>query len=487
MFSRRLAAAGVVVVAALFAASTYAIVRPEIAVPFGGLTSGTTLQIKHPHCRKVIPSVTPRVALIDAPTAFVVRCLNPGEKVQLTLKAIDANPAGPVTWTSQTWYQANASGTVDVSSAKSLPGSDFPGLVDAAMPFDALQPPSVQCGVLSYTWKGDVSTPSTQSYPYTYTWKNPNYSVFYLQVLSGNGTVLASESIFRADVARGETRTVLAGNEGSNENFYGEYFAPGKIVVPKPAVLMFGGSEGGLSSLLQRAGSLLAAHGIPTLVVAYFGNTCNTVGSLMPGSSFVPGSSLPSSLYHIPLEYFQGADNWLAAQHGVDPNRIFVSGTSRGSEAALLLAYVTPYVSKYGDQPYHVDGVIANVPDDVIPDAAWFLGGTTVNEGQEIPVSGISQPLFLDCGGADATWPSCAHVMDIETERANPSQDAVAQCPTAGHGVAALVPYLPYEFVGSDLPLVDGASPLINQIDDATLWPKLIGFIRSSVSGPVPC
>src|SRR5436190_8911503 len=98
----------------------------------------------------------------------------------------------------------------------------------------------------------------------------------------------------------------------------GEFHAagPGR----RPAMLVLGGSEGGLTSGAAGA-RLLAAQGYSALGLAYFQ---------------APG--LPSTLENIPLEYFMRAIDWLAQQPSVDPRRIGVLGGSKGAEMALLLA-----------------------------------------------------------------------------------------------------------------------------------------------------
>jgi BAAT / Acyl-CoA thioester hydrolase C terminal len=84
-------------------------------------------------------------------------------------------------------------------------------------------------------------------------------------------------------------------------------------------VLVFGGSDGGLTTSF--AAALLAAHGYPSLALAYFK---------------APG--LPEDPNSILLEYFTKALGVLRAQPGVDHRHVLVSGVSRGSEAALCSA-----------------------------------------------------------------------------------------------------------------------------------------------------
>ncbi|MET3803674.1 poly(3-hydroxybutyrate) depolymerase [Nakamurella sp. UYEF19] len=148
----------------------------------------------------------------------------------------------------------------------------------------------------------------------------------------------------------------------SADGVYGEMFQPASTSTrPAPAVLVFGGSEGGLGNSAITA-ALLAAHGFPALAVAYFDEP-----------------DLPQNLEKIPLEYFQRAAQLLAAQPGVDPHRIVLYGDSRGSEAALLTA---------ADYPTLVHAVIGAVPSAEavvgLPDnsvAAWTRDGAPVPTG----------------------------------------------------------------------------------------------------------
>jgi uncharacterized protein len=88
---------------------------------------------------------------------------------------------------------------------------------------------------------------------------------------------------------------------------------------PAPAVLLLGGSDGGLETASSLA-PLLNAHGYAVLALAYF--------SIDP---------LPAILEEIPLEYFEHAIAWLQAQPSVLADRIGVVGISKGGEAALVL------------------------------------------------------------------------------------------------------------------------------------------------------
>jgi pimeloyl-ACP methyl ester carboxylesterase len=140
-----------------------------------------------------------------------------------------------------------------------------------------------------------------------------------LAVVRGGATV-ARTTVRRLVRARGVRTTQL---RPAQVGFYGELFTPADTSGRRPAVLLFGGSGGGLGS--PEVAGLVASHGYPTLDLAYFDE---------------PG--LPKNLFRVPLEYFARALRWLAQQPGVDPNRLVVEGGSRGSEAAQLLGIHYP-------------------------------------------------------------------------------------------------------------------------------------------------
>jgi dienelactone hydrolase len=236
-------------------------------------------------------------------------------------------------------------------------------------------------------------------------------------------------------------------------------------------VLEFGGSEGGLDG--QLVGAALASAGYPTLDIAYFGE---------------PG--LPSQLKNIPLEYFAGALRWLARQPGVLPGQIYVSGGSRGSEAALLLGAYYPGL---------VRGVIASSPGNVslcsypgCTGAAWTLHGQPLpytgqfdnpdpadNPAAVIPVQNIQGPVLLDCGTDDQTWISCTFAQAIQlrlTAAGDRYAHVLYRYAGAGHLVASLIPYEPTSATSR---LGPGDTPLANTDADARLWPEVLSFLAN--------
>jgi dienelactone hydrolase len=167
---------------------------------------------------------------------------------------------------------------------------------------------------------------------------------------------------------------------------------------PHPAMLVVGGSEGGMPGPSGAPGGL-ASHGYAVLSLAYF-----------------RADGLPPVLSRIPLEYFARALRWLAAQPSVDAGRIGILGTSRGGELALLL----------GSAFNGLHAVVAYVPSDVVRGGccggllpfAWTIegkplatmpsrGGNMVDaQRAAIPVEKIHGAVFLVSGRDDDVWDS---------------------------------------------------------------------------------
>lgn len=291
-----------------------------------------------------------------------------------------------------------------------------------------------------------------------------------ISVSSGGDTV--SELATRAPV---DPATLLTSFEDpAKVGFYGEWVRP-KRAHRHTAILLFGGSEGGLAQ--QSVATTLAAHGYPVLHLAYFGE---------------PG--LPRALLRIPLEYFEHALEWLRRQPAADPKRIVTLGWSRGGEASLIVASTFPKL---------VDAAVGYVPSASIVRSpvrlfapAWtyrgrpFHGDTYIDVPRTygwIRVERVSGPVFVVGGGDDRLWASGSSVAALKMRMlAHHRRDITALIyPSAGHAIAAVVPpqILPssvgYGVVQSRYGVLNlGGSPRADEGALESSWPKLLRFLR---------
>jgi len=383
--------------------------------------------------------VNPVVALIDTPTAITVTGLEANAVVAVEASMRDG--AGHL-FTSRATFRGKGSGDIDLRTATPTSGG-YSG-VDA----------------MGLIWSLAPTTGNVTDYGIL----APAGGLHITFTVISAGATLAVRTITRllqlATITKTEERPATDG-------FYGDYFAPGSSSGESAAIMVFGGSEGGLD---DHEAALLASRGYPTLALAYFGE---------------PG--LPKTLSAIPLEYFAKALTWLAHRPGVDPSRVVVQGVSRGSEAAQLLGVHYPAL---------VHGVIALVPSNVaicsFPSCsgpAWTIDGEAVpytklfgdttppdNPAAAIPDQLIRGPILLDCGGEDAIWPSCPYADAIETRLTSAGFAYSRQLltfPDAGHGIGFAIPYIP----NYDSALGGGAAG--ESAARAAQWPDILAYLAN--------
>ena len=242
-------------------------------------------------------------------------------------------------WTSQATFRADASGTVDLAAQKPVSGS-----------YRDISPMG-----LFWSMRLEAQESNAQM---TFSKKDASPNLVTLEVVV-HGEVVASAEILRNFQAGGtQTRDlemgadILAGGQdvSGRASIIGRMFVPpGRG--PHPAVVVLSGTGGGFD--LDKA-AVLSRHGFATLALAYFG---------------IP--PLPTWLHRIPLEHFEAALGWLAAQPEIDAQRIGVLGVSRGAELALLLGAKFPAIH----------AVAAYAPSNV----AWAAGGRDKATGEIIP------------------------------------------------------------------------------------------------------
>lgn len=93
-------------------------------------------------------------------------------------------------------------------------------------------------------------------------------------------------------------------------------------------IMTLGGADGNKDAL-SFISALLASHGFNVLSLAYFND-----------------KGLPKQLAEIPLEYFEKVFQWLKKNPITNGNDIYIHGTSKGGELALLLASRYPIIKK---------------------------------------------------------------------------------------------------------------------------------------------
>jgi dienelactone hydrolase len=409
--------------------------RPLVFFALGLQTFAASIACSSGSQTPVTIALDKLTTIVSSPVHVVVGGLDPGEAATLGVSSTDGRG---YLWSSSASFRADGNGQIDLSRARPEGGSysevDGMGLFRSMKPTGQAPLPTA----LNPLGLNEVDT-----------------------IVLTAGSHKVTRLLVRQELGPG---VVVTEKRTPADNFYGDYFSPTGLSTRKPAVLIFGGSEGGLSTTLVAA--QLASLGYPALAVAYFAE---------------PG--LPTSLLNVPLEYFAGALTWLSLQPGVDPAHLVVYGVSRGSEAALLLG---------ADFPNLVHGVVALVPSAYVngsfpisKGAAWNLNGRPIPfTGQVpdaqalIPVAKIQGPIFVDCGRYDSVWPSCAYSDQIKGELSAgfPFQHPILEFPEAGHGIGSLVPYLnSFEPVN-----LQGKTPDSDQLAREQAWPQFLKFLAAA-------
>jgi dienelactone hydrolase len=341
-------------------------------------------------------SVSPNPAMNDEPIAIHATGLQPGERVIIQASLVDG---ADEQWFAEAQFVADAQGAIDTSTQAPVDGSykevSGPGLIWSMRPADKhvaiYRPPRV--------W-------------------NPQTIDFHL---IRNGQQAANATLTQTRIGAGVRQIRLQGE------LHGFLFLPA-ATTPRPAVLVVGGSEGGVP--FDKA-EWLASHGYAALALAYF-----------------RFEDLPQDLEAIPLEYFGSALTWMMKRPEIQPDHIGVMGTSRGGELALQLGSMYP----------EIKAVVAYVPANVrypaccggtaVPYAWTWHGqplafaGTRDTPGPgdfsnaEISVENTSGPILMIGAEDDGVWES-SRMVDAAAGRLKrahfPHPVVVLKYPHAGH------------------------------------------------------
>lgn len=284
--------------------------------------------------------------------------------------------------------------------------------------------------------------------------------------------------------------------EGS---LFGNFFpARSDAAGPHPAVLLLGGSEGGLGGGAHAMALSLQEEGFNVLHLAYFG---------------APGQ--PDALERVPLELFEEALDWLKQRPEVDAQRLAVVGASKGAEAALLVASRRP----------DLRAVVAGTPTSVAwPGINWAKGGQSSHSswtagGQElptmpfsdwkasegiisvyrsvedsaraaeveraaIPVERASAAVLLVCGEAETMWPACpmARMVRARSKSRKGPPVTILAYRDAGHFVFGPV-IAPDQLFYKKLDTF-GGTVAGNAFARADSWPQVVAFLAEATAAP---
>ena len=279
-------------------------------------------------------------------------------------------------------------------------------------------------------------------------------------------------------------------DDGMLANYY-----PAEGAGSHSAVLVIGGSEGGLNPLMDDMAREIRDAGHTTLALSYWG-----------------AEGQPEPMEELPLESFTTALDWLSARPEVDPERIGMLGVSKGGEATLLMASRDPRISAaVGYVPSHVvwPGIDmlhpwkmmgmgstwseGGQPVPFLPYTDEFRGGTTADFYQksldalpqhpeaEIPVEEAEADMLLICGEEDTLWPGCpmARAAQKRSETHDGPGIEVLAYPDAGH-IMSGPPITAQEAEDRKLTQM-GGTPQGIAAARTDAWPKVLDFLDAEL------
>ncbi|MFF1877301.1 acyl-CoA thioesterase/BAAT N-terminal domain-containing protein [Leifsonia sp. NPDC058230] len=357
-------------------------------------------------CAAASGRVGPRFLVDDNPSAawepvhIRIRSLPPGQLVTVTATVSQGS-----VWSSQAVYAVPADGMVDLATQAPVEapftGADGMGLF--------------------WSLANDSGAPATSAD----TWGESSITVD-LEASIGARTVA------RTGLHRIGLSTTVRSRAVFDDGVTGSLFEPPvRATGLKPAVILFDNTDSGLSTGGLIA-SQLAALGYPTLALSTYGSA----GRPDPGHTFA-------------AETFLSAISWLRTQPGVDRDRIFTFGSSRGAQLALWAAVAFPNLVYGAIAPAGTTGLICNSP---VPSPVVTLGGSwvpcttgtaDVSPAAVLPLGDIEGPVVLGCAGNDEQLANgCTWLAAGRKARGEHVGDAFVVAPDATH-VFYVPPYTP--------------------------------------------
>ncbi|WBY18013.1 acyl-CoA thioester hydrolase/BAAT C-terminal domain-containing protein (plasmid) [Erythrobacteraceae bacterium WH01K] len=296
-----------------------------------------------------------------------------------------------------------------------------------------------------------------------------------------------------------------AGGDRVTINGFPANFYRGAGEGPRPAILLLGGSEGGLREYRNVFARQLAREGYSVLYQAYYSTTDDN-----------------KSFNMVPLETFDASLDWLETNPDIRAGPVGIIGHSKGAEAALLVA----------SKDDRIGAVIAAMPSDVVWQGFDFDSidmsqfSSSFAEGGEpvaylpyatlgwheyftadeprleifklsrgladeypsafIEVEEVAGPILLICGKDDTLWPGCRMAEALarrSTSNSGPATEVLAY-DNAGHwafGPAENISEGDAKFLGRM-----GADEKGDIAARKDQWSRILRFLSSTVGDGAP-
>lgn len=369
------------------------------------------------------------------PVAIALVGLPPGQRVTITADARTKDG-----WSSRAVYAVPPDGTVDL--ARQAP-------VEAG--FSGADPMGLFWSMRSA--RAGAGTGAEQA------WGGQTISI---DLAAGIGGVrVAATRIQRIGLAAAAPARAVF-----DDGLSADYFAPllhGEGL--RPGVLVLDGTDPGTPTGVVAAATL-SAMGYPALDLSTYG----AAGQLEPRRT-------------VPAERLLAAVDWLAAQPGVDDQRIFVLGTSRGAALALWLAVAYPGRVYGAIAPGGTTGVVcpSPVPSPAITvQGAWVpctTGTNHVEAASVLDLRRIRGPLVLGCADRDEQLPNgCAWMDEAARQRPAGSGDTYVRAVGASHTFYT-PPYTP-------IGLADGSTAQATERGREAVWQAVADALTAPSSVP---
>lgn len=421
-------------------------------------------------------TIDPADALIDVTRRITVSGAESGAAITLVAETIRAGRP----WSSQAVFEADASGTVDLTRDAPVTGS-YTGVSPMGPIWS--QTPDQMSDQPPDLFNKDMAEPLITTFRAT------------------AASAQASAEMCQRLMAEGVTRQAV-----DSDGMVGAVYRP-KSDPHASAIVILNGSGGGVN---EPRAALWASRGYNAFALGYFG---------------APG--LPRYISNTHLEYFAQGIDWL--RQTVQPRGDFVavSGQSRGGELALLLGATFPErvsaVIGYVPSAFMHGGQAASDPAIGRDGPCWLLDGkplthiwqdnrtaswqrfddrepgwrhtdamlTALGDPQataraRIPVERISGPVMLLSGGKDGSWPSDLYSLMVSMSLAaasHPHPVRWENFPDAGHSI--LFPHVPTTGLRgphpvSNAPSIVGGDAFANAVANAKSWEAVLDWMQAA-------